>query len=302
MREEFESAYNQVKAWDAMRANERRAAELLVEILGADTWEARDVGSAQGMHDLDVVMSDGSVIAVEVTTDTSGADRAFDSALGEIDPIIVPGLQGVWFVDVSPPGDNPDDNTKARRRAQELNDKLPGLLSEIHGCARHEEVKRILGPPGRNDSELVKQLSALGVLGVRTYEPAEQDPRVHLVPGVFSGSTGAGEIPAAVQRHVQANRDKLIAARDDDSASEAHLFVWMQLGQPHRAAATSAVWSGSRFNDPDDLCLVDLQGIDTAWVAVDCDPPSAYYLRLSPPVYRFKRGCWTRWRPMWCQQ
>lgn len=299
MREEFESAYNQVKAWDAMRANERSAAELLVELLGADTWQARDVGVAQGMHDLDVVMSDGSVIAVEVTTDTSGADRAFDSALREIDAILVPDLPGAWFVDVSPPGDSPDDNTKARRRAKELSDELPGLLAEVERCARHEEVKRILGPPRRNDSELVEQLRGLGVRGVGRYESDEQGPRVHLVPAVFSGSTGAVEIPAAVQRHVRANRDKLVAARDDDSASEAHLFVWLQLGQPHRAAATSAVWSG--FHDPDDLSSVDLQGIDAAWVAVDCDPPSAYHLRLSPPVYRFQSGCWTRWRPMWCQ-
>ena len=301
MRDAVESAYNQVKAWDAMRANERRAAELLVEILRARTWEARDVGAAQGMHDLDVVMSDGTVVAVEVTSDTSGADRAFDSAVREIDPIMVPGLPGLWFVDVSPPGDNPDDNTKARRRARELDDKLPGLLAEVERCARHEEVKRILGSR-RNDSELVEQLRALEVLGVRKYELDERGPRVHLVPAVFSGSTGADEIPAAVQRHVQANRDKLIAARDNDAASEAHLFVWLQLGQPHRAAATSAVWSGSRFNDPYDLCFVDLQGIDAAWVAVDCDPPSAYHLHRSPPVYRFKSGCWTRWRPMWCQQ
>ena len=118
-REAVEHLYAELKSLDQMRDSETRAAGLLCEILGAATWTPRDVGDAEGMHDFDLEMSDGSKIAVEVTSDTAGADAAFVAALEEIDPVGAPALSGVWFVEVSPPGDHPDDHTKARRRAQE---------------------------------------------------------------------------------------------------------------------------------------------------------------------------------------
>lgn len=59
-----------------MPAEERRAAELLKQLLGGE-HRPRDTGGALGMHDFDLRLDDGKVLAVEVTTDASRVDRAF---------------------------------------------------------------------------------------------------------------------------------------------------------------------------------------------------------------------------------
>ena len=246
---------------------ERRAAELLVEMLGAERWTARDAHGADARtHDLDLEMRDGSVIAVEVTRDASGADWALDTALTK-HPIEAPGLAAVWRVWVTP-----------RCQAKELPKELPGLLAEMEKGERHNWVSK---PPKRSDSDpcLDSKLQELGVWHARRCELDEQGPRVLLRPADLPGSTGAAAIPDAVQRHVEGNRCKLLRARDSGEASEAHLFIWLQLDQPNSAAGAG----------PGELNSVDLQGIDAAWVTVDCAPPA--------PVYRFKSGCWTRWPP-----
>ena len=47
-----------------MRPAEFRTANLLQELLGAQTFEPRDVGAAQGMHDFDLVFADRRTFAV----------------------------------------------------------------------------------------------------------------------------------------------------------------------------------------------------------------------------------------------
>ena len=59
-----------------LRSEERRAAELLKQILGG-SYTPRDVAGAQGMHDFDLHLDDGRIVAVEVTTDKSQVDQAF---------------------------------------------------------------------------------------------------------------------------------------------------------------------------------------------------------------------------------
>ena len=112
-----------------MPAEERRAAELLKELLGGE-YVPRDRGGAQGMHDFDLEFDDGRVAAVEVITDTSGADRAFWDQIERISPLAVPELQRVWHVDLSTPGDGPGDQRAARRRVEALKAELPDILSE----------------------------------------------------------------------------------------------------------------------------------------------------------------------------
>ena len=63
-----------------MPAEERRAASLLKELLGGE-YEPRDTGDAQGMHDLELRLDDGRTLAVEVTTDTSRVDKAFQDQI-----------------------------------------------------------------------------------------------------------------------------------------------------------------------------------------------------------------------------
>ena len=77
-----------------MQAEERRAAELLKELLGGD-YVPRDTAGAQGMHDFDLQLDNGRTFAVEVTTDTSRVDRAFRDQINRINPLDVPGLTRV---------------------------------------------------------------------------------------------------------------------------------------------------------------------------------------------------------------
>ena len=64
------------RALTDMRADERRAADLLKELLGGEC-EPRDADGAPGMHDFDLRLDDGRTLAAEATTDTSRVDRAF---------------------------------------------------------------------------------------------------------------------------------------------------------------------------------------------------------------------------------
>ena len=66
-----------------MPAEERRAAELLKQLLGGE-YKPRDTDGAQGMHDFDLRLDDGRTFAVEVTTDTSRVDRAFQDQINRI--------------------------------------------------------------------------------------------------------------------------------------------------------------------------------------------------------------------------
>ena len=102
-----------------MRADERRAADLLKELLNGE-HAPRDTGGAQGMHDFDLRLDDGRTFAVEVTTDTSRVDRAFRDQINRVSPLDVPGLTRVWHVDLATPGDGPDDQRAARARVEAL--------------------------------------------------------------------------------------------------------------------------------------------------------------------------------------
>ena len=86
-----------------MPAEERRSAELLKQLLGGE-YTPRDAAGAQGMHDFDLRLDNGKTFAVEVTTDTSSVDRAFQDQINRISPLDVPGLTRVWHVDLWTPG------------------------------------------------------------------------------------------------------------------------------------------------------------------------------------------------------
>lgn len=80
-----------------------------------------DDGSAPGMHDLDIVLADGSLAAVEVTAAADGeAIALWNLVNGRDERWIETGLRGGWFVELDP---------TARARAV-LRD-LPRLLGDL---------------------------------------------------------------------------------------------------------------------------------------------------------------------------
>ena len=125
-----EKAMRKLGEWQRMRPEERMAGELLADILGADWFdvEPRDLGGKR-VHDFDLVRK-GRRIAVEVTVDASPADRAFFSALAETFPLEAPSLQSSWSIGADPPGDDADDDKKARRHCSRMAEELPAILEE----------------------------------------------------------------------------------------------------------------------------------------------------------------------------
>ena len=98
-----------------MRADERRAADLLKELLVGE-HAPRDTDGAQGMHDFDLRLDDGRTLGAEATTDTSRVDRAFPDQINRASPLDVPGLARMQHVGLATPDDSPDDQQATRAR------------------------------------------------------------------------------------------------------------------------------------------------------------------------------------------
>ena len=75
---------------------EYRAALLLQSLLDGVWFTPRDIGGAQGMHDFDLKLNDGRTFAVEVTSDKSQTDTAFQSQVEQINPLPAPDLAHSW--------------------------------------------------------------------------------------------------------------------------------------------------------------------------------------------------------------
>ena len=93
------------EALSSMPPVERRAAELLKELLEGRGLTPRDTAGAQWMHDFDLHLDDGRTPAVDVTTDTSSVDRAFENQIAQ--PFYPEGLTrtGLVYCRFPAPGD-----------------------------------------------------------------------------------------------------------------------------------------------------------------------------------------------------
>ena len=275
-----------------MPAEERLAADLMKELLGGE-YVPRDCGDAQGMHDFDLEFDDGRLVAVEVTTDTSGADRAFWDQIERISPLAVPGLQRVWHVDLSTPGDGPGDQRAARKRVEALKAELPGILSEAERSGLTE--LRVPRSVSRDAPAAMGGLRGLGVRLCHSFEPTpEQSPCVLFGAAGFGGTTGPDMIVDAVNEHLPRKLGKLLDAKDA-GAAEAHLFLWLKSGQEHKQGRAEAM-SFLEHTGLDALTPIDLRGIDAVWVAVDAGPRHAPDCRHLWPTLCFDADGWHDWR------
>ena len=171
-----------------MPSEERRAADLLKQLRGGD-YTPRDVGGAQGMHDFDLRLDDGKVLAVEVTTDTSAVDRAFQDQIDRIGPLMEPGLARVWHVDLATPGAGPDDQQASHRRVKALQAKLPEILLQLELAGLTE--LSVLPDAPRGGSALHGTLRGLGVQMCVSFDPAPgEKPQVFFGDASHGGVTG----------------------------------------------------------------------------------------------------------------
>lgn len=120
------------------------------------------------------------------------------------------------------------------------------------------------------------------------------------------GFFGADSVNDPVERHLKDNNlAKLRPATDDDNA-KAHLFIWLQLGDPMSAAAVSAM----RDMDLSEVEPPDLRDVDSVWLAVDAGwspdlirrvADKTGYLPRRPEmaIYRVTADGWKRYRCEW---
>ena len=266
-----------------MPPEERRAAELLKELPGGE-YTPRDTGGAQGMHDFDLRLDDGATFAVEVTTDASRVDRAFWHQIDQINPLELPGLTRVWRVDVSTPGDGPDDQQASHRRVKALQTQLPDILRQLEGAGL--TTLRVPPSPHRDNHEAHGRLRDLGVQSCFSYDASpDETPRVMFGGASLSGHTGPSMIVEAVNENLPNKVNKLLDAKTA-GAAEAHLFLWLNFGEEHKRGRADAM-SFLAYTGLDQLEPINLHGIDAVWVAVDAGPSHAPDCRHTWPILCF---------------
>ena len=273
-------------------AEERRAAQLLKELLGGD-YVPRDIAGAQGMHDFDLRLDDGKIVAVEVTTDRSRVDRAFRDQINRINPLAVPGLTRVWSVKLFAPGDSPDDQQASRQRVLALQAQLPDILQQLE---RVGLVKLHVPRSPHHDNHAAQgKLRNLGVQLCSSFDASsEEHPRVKFGWASVSGFTGPGMIVDAINESLPNKVSKLVNAKEA-GAAEAHLFVWLTFEDDHKFLRAGAM-SFRGYGGLDGLERIDLQGIDAIWVAVDAGPSHAPDFRHTWPILCFDADGWHDWR------
>jgi hypothetical protein len=215
------------------------AGEIARAVLDGALAVPRDVlGGPPNLHDLDVVLRDGSTIPVEVTIATNPAVRQLWAAVGK-QRWDIPGLRSSWSLDISPD-----------TRINELRRALSPLLGELE----RRGVDRFNASEPHDEP-----MSDLGRLGVRFAKAVRGLPE----PMVLVGSVGpadfvdGSDICDAVEHEAAKtdNRNKLLAAGGGD------LFVWVD---PHAANAYAAL-SGTVSIPRRPPRLPD--GINSVWAA-----------------------------------
>lgn len=250
------------------REDEHRAILLLQDLLGSTGFTRRDGGGAQGMHDFDLHLPDGRTFAVEVTSDQSQVDIAFWKQIEQMDPLQAPGLKHSWRVELFSPGTDHTDQSAAGERSKALQKELASILAEVESLGLCDEIKQICLNRRYGEPDVVGRLRDLGVRRASHLTNSADDTQIILREANHFGFTSRNTLGTVVRDHLSYNRDKLTKAKHDDSADEVHLFIWLSIGQQHRAARTAGL-SLVDLDGSDCLEPVDLQGVDAVWLALD---------------------------------
>ena len=209
---------------------ERHAAKILSVLLGMEAIP-RDVPGVNDVHDFDLVAPDGVRFAVEVTSDTSEADRFFDDQIDKIQRMRLDGEQG-RHVNLRTPGEHSKDNKAVRAAVQRIKTELPRLLGKLDDsglCDAGESV--FVGYPRRGEHPLYARLRELSIGSVwkADHYVCDGGPYVLFGHADYSGSTGPSDLVDAANGALGKKRRRIEKARQD-SPAEVHLFVWLPIG------------------------------------------------------------------------
>ena len=302
---------------------EQVSAQAVAEVLGgALRW--RDTPDAPpGTHDCDIVLAGGRIVAAEVTAVTLPADRALAAELEKNFRAPLPGLRGIWRVNVTgrlPRGQRPRAYARELRvrlerllgrfeaghpsldELEELDRRWPNPRTQIPQHQRlHDEhvntpVERNPWPQRASEKfecseEAVEALIELYEARVRSVRPLDGNPRqgeanVIVRDSVRSGHVGPDDLCEAVEREAAKcdNRRKLGSA----CADERHLVVSFDLMSLRGRILAHDEDSLADRRQPRPPRLPS--EVDTVWAVLPSNPPI---------VWRYNRGdpAWTLPRP-----
>ncbi|MGH9274669.1 MAG: hypothetical protein ACRDZU_08490 [Acidimicrobiales bacterium] len=206
-------------AWD----EEAEAARLVARDLGGLSHARDPGGGRRAVHDFDVVLADGHVVAVEVTRHTVAAEVE-NSAVAERKTWRFPALRFDWVVKMT-----------ARFKVSETYRRLPSLLAEVEDAGLDRFDLKHDTPTGSAE-EALRSIKALGArLLYRLSEADASGGQVILGTAPVVGSTGPDVVAEVAERHANLadNAQKLAAA----VADERHLFIWVESAQHQIVAA-----------------------------------------------------------------
>jgi hypothetical protein len=251
-----------------LSADEEAAGTIVARYVGG-TVVPRDVpGAPDGTHDLDIVLPDGSVIAVEVTSAReSKLLSIYATAFGK--RWEAPNLSAHWQVAF--------ESGKALDVPRLAAGVVPHLeLLEKRGLT---EAGTLTSGAWRSAGDDVvsafQQITELGATHVRRWsDPASGETPLLL----FSGHSGAGgnpeQVNALVEERAGAKAEKLLAS----GADERHLVVWID-------SSYSDAELGMATMPPPDTSPSLPVGIDVVWAATDGMTNDLFerLWRLKPP-------------------
>jgi hypothetical protein len=233
------------------------AAEIVSRSLGG-AWESRDgLDAPDGMHDFDITLTDGSCVALEVTS-AIGEDavRLSDAAFGREGrerTWPAPSLANDWLVTIGP---------KPNRVAHLIGEVIPLLLVlEQHGMSGVDtRVNPAYHRPTRGTpTEVTEAMSALFRLTVKAAHALNPRPpsQAQVFISISQGLTADRErVNQLVVERAEPKREKLAKA----TAVARHLFVWMDGTQPEAELAMATL-------SPPASAPAIPPGIDVVWVA-----------------------------------
>lgn len=207
--------------WD----EERDAARILEDRLGGPSTPRDPGGGRQQLHDFDIELPHGRVVAVEVTRHTVPAElaaraevarRNWQSAL----------LRHDWVVDMVGHYD-----------VQKVHGRFPALLAAVDAAGVETFDLKHRTPSGAAE-EALQALREMGArLLYRLTEASEGGGRIILGTASVAGSTAADVLAEVAEQYagLADNSRKLAAAQAD----ERHLFVWVENAH-HQAVAAMA--------------------------------------------------------------
>ena len=142
-----------------LKASELLAQRIIQNHLNPLAIKQADFNKGDSVHDFDIVYRDGTVAALEVTADRSGAEAQWAHINNPV--LEVPGCQNGWMVEMGAPPDKP------RKWAQGI---LAPFLVELEKLG---VLKATIYPDSPFLMKLPVELASLGVVAVTVYSTVD---------------------------------------------------------------------------------------------------------------------------------